>query len=243
MAMPDTLERIRDVERILTELRGSLSGEAATAAQGDGTAPSIRLSPDGKIANGQGGLAIVYRGDDNCPYGRTATASKRDFEAVVIHHTGPHKPADWFVQYQIDGDPVRGGHFGYYFYVAQNGTILQGAPLTKRTNHVKRSNHAKRRPFGRHARNANAIGVSCVGAGKPDFQPSAQQLDVLNDLVPALCQVFGIPTTHVYGHGELQTDRHPTEGAGPASAFRSGHVGAGSAPVRKSARSRQRQTC
>ncbi|MFN3259450.1 MAG: N-acetylmuramoyl-L-alanine amidase [Pikeienuella sp.] len=191
-------------------------------------APSIEISPDGKRAIGKNGLKIAYRGDDACPYGRSATANRRPLEAVVIHHTGDDHDIDWYVQYQIDGDPGRGGdHFGYHFYVAPDGEVIQGAPLTKRTNHVKPSSDPERKPFGRHANNSNAIGVSCVGAGKPFFSPTPQQVGTSRALALALCDAFGVERASVYGHSELQRDRERTmEGASIAESVRSG-LGAG----------------
>lgn len=126
-----------------------------------------------------------YRGDDIC-----ALAIRNGEEARSRHDCNPqyrtHKTTDCLVQDQINGAPVRGGHLSYLFYFEQNGTVLLVAPLTKRTNHVKRSSHAKRKPFGWHARIANAIGVSCVGVGNLDLQPTTKQLDEFHDLVPAL---------------------------------------------------------
>ncbi|MGG7567695.1 peptidoglycan recognition protein family protein [Rhodovulum sp. DZ06] len=189
--------------------------------------PGVEISADGARATGTGGLVIEWGADPSCPYGRSATRGREPFAAVVIHHTGPAHDIDWYVQYQIDGDPGRGGrHFGYHFYVSPTGRVVQGAPLTKRTNHVKPSGHAMRRAFGRQARNQNAIGVSCVGAGKARFSPTPVQEETARALAAALCAAFGIDEGAVYGHGEIQSDRDPTEGASVARAVRDG-LGAG----------------
>jgi hypothetical protein len=43
-----------------------------------------------------------------------------------------------FVKYQHNGDASRGGnHFGYHVYAFPSGDIVQGAPLSVRTNHIK----------------------------------------------------------------------------------------------------------
>lgn len=187
--------------------------------------PSIRLINGDKVAQGQGALHIEYRGSDTCPYGRSATRNKRPFDAIVLHHNKQGVSADALVRYQINGDATRGGHFGYHFYIAPDGHIIQGAPLTMRSNHVKPSNHSKRRALGRHASNANAIGVSCTGAGWPDFRPTAAQIAALDMLVPALQDTYDVPAQHIYGHGEIQTDRHETEGTSVAKRMRTSPAG------------------
>lgn len=182
--------------------------------------PSISISADGKRANGQDGLEIEYRGVDSCPYGVSASNNKKPFSAIVLHHTSPRHDTEWYIQYQIDGDPARGGHFGYHFYIAPDGTIYQGAPLTKRTNHVNPKGSV-RRPFGRNAQNTNAIGITLSGAGLPQgYTPTRQQIEVQYELVFALCDAFDIPFSDVFGHGEIQTNRHKTEGRDTAMEIR-----------------------
>lgn len=182
--------------------------------------PSIRLSQDGKIAHGHDGLAIEYAGADDCPYGRSATNNRKKFAAIVLHHTAPDHDTDWYVKYQIKGDKERGGHFGYHFYVSPDGRVVQGAPFDKRTNHVNPERDV-RRDFGLEAQNTNAIGISCVGAGKPTLsQPTKMQIERVRVLVFALCDVFNIPFTSVFGHGEVQTNRMKSEGTAMAREIR-----------------------
>lgn len=181
--------------------------------------PSIILSEDSTKAEGRNGLDIEYRGVKSCPYGVTATRDKKDFIAIIMHHTSPKHSTDWYVKYQIDGDRSRGGHFGYHFYISPKGKIIQGAPLTKRTNHISPSNSVRRR---REIQNTNAIGISCVGAGKPEgFSPTDKQVEAAEDLVFALCDLFDIPFSEVHGHGEVQTNRQKTEGRSIAQKVRS----------------------
>lgn len=187
---------------------------------------SVTISNNGMIAAGSDGLSIEYRGVDNCPYGKTATEGKQTFSGIVVHHTAPDHDADWYVQYQIEGDPERGGHFGYHFYIAEDGKIIQGAPLTKRTNHVKPSNSDKRTSFRKTLNNTNAIGISCVGAGMPEFSPTAKQLASVFELTRALCGALDIPHENIVGHGEVQTDRHETEGRDPSKLMREGSFAA-----------------
>ena len=183
--------------------------------------PSIRLDPTGKIAVGTDGLTIAYKGVDNSPYGRTATRNKRAFRGIILHHTAPGKTAQWYVDYQHKGDSGRGGHhFGYHFYISRAGKILQGAPLTKRTNQIS-SKSQVRRKIGDYLHNTNSMGVSCVGAGKPSgFAPTKAQMETVRILVFALCDVFEISFADVYGHGEIQTNRMRSEGTSLAREIR-----------------------
>ena len=185
--------------------------------------PFIILSANSKIAKGNNGLDIIYKGSDDSPYGVSATRNKKDFEAIIIHHTSPKQSTDWYVKYQIRGDSERGGHFGYHFYISPEGKIIQGAPLTKRTNHISPKSSIRKR---RSIQNTNAIGITCVGAGLPQgFSPTNMQVAVAYDLVFALCDVFSIPFGEVYGHGEIQTNRHRTEGASIALEVRNWNEG------------------
>lgn len=183
--------------------------------------PSLSLTADGKAAVGSEGLAVGYHGVDTCPYGKTASRKKQDFDAIVLHHTEPRHSTEWYVKYQIDGDSKRGGHFGYHFYIAPDGKILQGAPLTKRTNHVSPATSV-RRSFGAFAHNFNAIGITNSGAGLPDrSSPSTQQQETTKTLVFALCDLFDIPFANVFGHGEVQNNRMMAEGRDLARLVRS----------------------
>jgi hypothetical protein len=183
--------------------------------------PTIAISSDRKKVVGSEGLNIIYRGVDSCPYGKTASRNKKEFAAIVLHHTSPRHDTDWYVQYQIDGDRERKGHFGYHFYISPEGSIFQGAPMTKRTNHVS-SKSRVRRNIGKFASNSNSIGITCSMAGLPQgFSPTNMQVSVVYDLVFALCDTYGISFSNVFGHGEIQNNRHKTEGASLAREIRS----------------------
>lgn len=207
------MDLVTDIEYLLERLRdGASEGGNRSTPQPDGhhQRPAIDIRSGGKVAVGRNGLQIEYRGKDSCPYGKSATRNRKAFEAIVVHHTGRSHSTDWYVQYQIDGDPGRGGHhFGYHFYIAPDGDIIQGAPLTKRTNHVRGSNANVRVNFGRHANNTNAIGITCARAGyrSRGFSPTAAQIRSLEALTIALCDQFDIDFSQIYGHGDIQTDR------------------------------------
>ena len=187
--------------------------------------PSIALDANKKAALGQGGLNIDYRGRDNCPYGEEATKDKEDFIGLVIHHTDNDHDTDWYVNYQFTFDKERDGHFGYHFYISPKGKVIQGAPLTVRTNHVKRSDREERKKNEYlEFQNKNTIGISCVGAGDDKTgtsNPTQLQKQAVYNLAFSLCKYYGISFDKVAGHSELQTDRGDSEGKELAKKIRS----------------------
>ncbi len=182
----------------------------------------LRMSADGAIAFSFGDQEICYRGRSSCEYGRLATKAKEPFCAVILHHNPPHRSLDWLIDYQLKGDETRGGHFGYHFYVVDDGRVHQGAPLTVRTNHIKGLGYKVRKDFGKIAENRNSIGVTCVGAERPEgFVPTRLQKAATISLVRSLSHTFDIPIENVFGHGEIQSDRRYQEGASIAAYIRS----------------------
>ena len=182
--------------------------------------PTLQIAPGGKTAVGAGGLDIIYRGDEACPYGKTASRNQRPFEGIVLHHTSPKHTTEWYVQYQIDGDGVRGGHFGYHFYVSPAGLVYQGAPLDKRTNQVSPKPQVRNKE-GAYLQNVNSIGITCARAGSDDgFNPTDDQKKQVKALVFALCDALDMPFDAVFGHGEVQKNRHWSEGRSLAEEIR-----------------------
>jgi hypothetical protein len=111
-------------------------------------------------------------------------------------------------------DKRRDGMFGYHFYIARDGTIYQGAPLSKRTNHVAGDN--RRTPL--KYSNSSAIGIALM-CGHQKI-PEAQ-LRAAVRLGHILQVAYRIPSSRVFGHGELQYNRLPNEGIIAARATRS----------------------
>jgi N-acetyl-anhydromuramyl-L-alanine amidase AmpD len=184
--------------------------------------PSIILSEDGKVATGRDGLNIEYKGKDSSPYGIDATKAKQKFIGLIIHHTGDDHDTDWYVDYQIKGDKVRKGHFGYHFFISPEGRVVQGAPLTKRTNQISPESSVRLK-FRKEFQNTNTIGISCVGAGKtkPDrSEPTEKQKTAVYQMVFALCDLYSIPFDAVVGHGEIQSNRMAVEGLELAKTIR-----------------------
>ena len=169
------------------------------------------------------GIAIAYWGRPDAPYGAAVTSAARPYRAIVVHYT-TDAPIVRLVQYQHNGDSGRGGHFGYHIYIDRAGRVLQGAPLTVRTNHVKPRGARERRDGpGRMIDSTNSIGVSLVGACVPAGRGltgqcsrehvTAEQMGTGMAVIAALQSRYAIPCRSIYGHGELQTDRASFEGS------------------------------
>ena len=171
------------------------------------------------------GYTIPYWGKPDAPYGVTATKRKTRPRAVIVHFTRA-KPVLNMVKYGHARDFSRGGgSYGYHFYVGRGGRIAQGAPLSKRTNHIKPTYRKQRTKTARHLWSGNTIGISLIGGCDPimefeffrewgcsgEYLTRAQRRAGL-DLIRAIQAKFDIPCGEVYGHGELQTDRRNFEG-------------------------------
>jgi N-acetylmuramoyl-L-alanine amidase len=171
------------------------------------------------------GRTVVYWGDPDATYSRYANRRPHKPIGIVVHHTTPKRPVS-LVKYGHRPDPTRGNAaFGYHFYIARDGRILQGAPLSKRTNHVKFMTNPKRRGVAKQIWSGNAIGVSLIGACDPWRAPepgkwfecaretiTKAQLDAGLAVIRALQMRFGLDCEAVWGHGELQVDRKSFEG-------------------------------
>jgi hypothetical protein len=170
------------------------------------------------------GLQVAYWGKPDAPYGDRVTRAAKTPAAIIVHFTD-ETPAATLVAYGHRPDPARGGSsFGYHFYIDAAGRVLQGAPLSVRTNHIKRAQAPERTGFALDLDGANTIGISLIGACRSprlspityrctSETPTAAQIESGLAIISALQQRFGMPCGAVYGHGDLQTDRHSFEGA------------------------------
>jgi len=171
------------------------------------------------------GYTIPYWGKPDAQYGITATKRKKKPKAIIVHYTHV-KPVLAMVGYGHRRDFSRGGgSFGYHFYIGRGGGIAQGAPLSRRTNHIKPTFRPQRTKTARHLSSRNTIGISLVGGCDPvmslnwwhrstctDEYVTEAQLRSGVDLIRAIQKKFDLTCEEVYGHGELQTDRHNFEG-------------------------------
>lgn len=177
------------------------------------------------------GHSVAYWGRADVSYAKTATRHKHPFQYLIIHYTAP-RPVLNLVKYQHNGDDDRGGSFGYHIYVDQAGNIVQGAPLSKRTNHLKPASHRARKHIALEAESANSIGLTLVGACKVKHPGAAvtqcereevtrEQLASGLDAARAILARYRIQCSHIYGHGDLQRDRSSFEGSTLTAALRS----------------------
>lgn len=178
------------------------------------TVNDVQAAVRGDMFNAPG-LPIKYAAQPGQIFGQSATANAQPFSGVVAHHTGGPTLRGALDTAQR-GDPFRGGlKAGYHFYIDTDGSVVQGAPMDARTNHVQPPNSPQRtaRP---DISNNNAIGVSFVGSGNPN----QAQLTAAVNLTRALQSNYGISPGNIVGHGEIQNSRQPTEGMPLVSAIR-----------------------
>ena len=184
-----------------------------------GPAKWIRAAKPGDILTVPG-HRLSYWGDPRAPYGPRVTRTRRKFAGIVVHFpvSGRLMPS---VLYGHTRDKSRGGgSFGYHFYVGQRGEIVQGAPLSRRTNHVRDVGSSKRRPgiaSGHDSR--DLIGVTTIGACHRGTGPmceteviSPEQREATLAVIRALQAKYNLPCDAIWGHGEMQTNRLPFEG-------------------------------
>ncbi|MFY0615523.1 MAG: N-acetylmuramoyl-L-alanine amidase [Hyphomicrobiaceae bacterium] len=199
------------------EGRATWSGEAAPATWADAAKPNDIFTISGRN--------VAYWAKPDAVYSKYATRKRRKPIAVVVHHTSA-KPVKSLVTYGHVRDANRGGaSFGYHFYIGRDGNIVQGAPLSRRTNHIKFKTNKQRRETAKHLWSGNTIGVSLVGGCDPLMRPdwnawrrcseefvTKPQLRAGLAVIRALQVKFGMKCNAVYGHGDLQFDRRSFEG-------------------------------
>ena len=197
--------------------RARWSGEAAPKAWIAVASLDDRIALEGR--------QIAYWGDPEARYSKYATRSKKKPIAIVVHYTLA-KPVKSLIDYGHRRDMGRGGaSFGYHFYIGRDGAIVQGAPLSKRTNHIKFRTNPRRTETARYLWSGNTIGVSLVGGCDPFMRPNfrtwrhcseefvtEKQLQAGLAVISALQARYGMRCREVYGHGDLQTDRQHFEG-------------------------------
>ena len=150
------------------------------------------------------GLAItnVYKNFPSQTYGRTASANKKPFAGVVLHHD-PAKNMSYYGQV----DEVRKGQFGYHFTIAEDGTIYQAAPMNARTNHIGNKGFEGLREDS-PLDNSNAIGIAYLGGENP----SPQATEAIKKLMAKLKGQYGDLVTA--SHPSVSKAGHKSEGEG-----------------------------
>lgn len=165
-------------------------------------------------------LPVLYNANAKVPY---SDARPRPFSMIVFHDPGSAQcdPVA-MLKYGQTYDKRRDGMFGYHFYIARDGTVYQGAPLMKRTNHVSGSYRRTKLQYS----NSSAIGISlmCGHMKIPEVQ-----LRAAVRLGHMLQVAYDIPASRIFGHGELQYNRLPNEGLIAARATRTTYARANDA--------------
>ena len=153
---------------------------------------------------------IIDAVDPNAPY----MSKPRDPSGIsrIILHGDVNQDADSLIQYGRQVDPARGFAPGYHFYVARDGTVKQGAPIDRVTNHTL-------------GENADSIGIVVAGADEGEMPTPAQEA-ATKGLIAKLGTDYNIDPQNVMGHGELQPNRrHALEGGHIASDIRTNGYG------------------
>jgi N-acetyl-anhydromuramyl-L-alanine amidase AmpD len=150
------------------------------------------------------GLAIttVYKDFPSQTYGKTASANKKPFAGVVLHHD-PAKNMSYYGQV----DKVRKGQFGYHFTIAEDGTIYQAAPMNARTNHIGNKGFEGLREDS-PLDNSNAIGIAYLGGENP----SPQATEAIKKLMAKLKGQYGDLVTA--SHPSVSKAGHKSKGEG-----------------------------
>jgi murein DD-endopeptidase MepM/ murein hydrolase activator NlpD len=178
---------------------GDLSAQASKGTPlpvgGDG----VFKSPSGQeIRNGI---------DPNAPY-MSRPRSEANISRIIMHGDVV-QDADKLLKYGRQVDTGRSPPFdpGYHFYIGKDGTVTQGAPLDRITNHAL-------------GENKDTIGIVIAGADNGRMPTDAQNAAAMR-LVSDLGTQYKIDPQNVMGHGELQPNRrNALEGGRVASTIR-----------------------
>jgi hypothetical protein len=158
-------------------------------------------------------------------YGVSATAEKRPFASIIIHHTAGDSISGAYNTAFNDLRGPSGDRFyaGYHFLVGKDGAIWQTAPEEVRTNHSRAERLAtgvdaqRRSPFNNRA----AIGVGFVGSGF--YNPQGIQRENGLKLVACLMKKYRISKNMIKAH--YDTDQKDNdEGVWIYDAIRSGEL-------------------
>lgn len=219
-----TREDAAEIDKAIAERTRAVKVEghvirATSRISGSGAKMHPKVDEDGAFS--ADGLNIEHSFSKDFEYGGTP----KRWSGIVLHHT-EDSDVDSAVAYGQRVDEERGGAFGYHFYIGQDGRIVQGAPLTKKTNHVKAPGR-RERYSGSDQANSNSIAISFVGAAHVNArhqavgsEPTEAQVEAAQNLVAALSARYGIDQRRVMGHGELQSDRYGSEGSSVAQMIR-----------------------
>jgi hypothetical protein len=171
-----------------TRAPGEVQQQAGATTQQQTAASTL---PEGAELLPYEPLKIEDAIDPNAPY----MSHPRDTGGVkrIIMHGDVNEDADALIKYGRQVDPERGFAPGYHFYIARDGTVKQGAPVDRITNHTL-------------GENSDSIGINIAGADEGKMPTPAQEI-AAKQLIGQLQSQYNIPSGNVWGHGELQPNR------------------------------------
>lgn len=157
--------------------------------------------------------------DEKAPY----MSRKRDMSkvnSIVFHHDtswndkmSDVENAQRLAKYGQRVDKVRGFDPGYHYYISRDGSIIQGAPDDRSTNHVLTGKNG--------VGNNNALGIVLMGNDSDKTKPTEAQLKAAKFLGDKLMKDYKIPSERIYGHGEVNPGhRSSAEGMPAVNMFR-----------------------
>jgi hypothetical protein len=120
---------------------------------------------------------------------------------VTLHHTADPRPvgstyaavAERMKAYQTGHQQTNHwADIGYHFVVDRQGRIWEGRELSWKGAHA-----------GNKQANENNVGVALIGNFE-NADPPAAQRDAAEELIGWLAREYGIPSTKIYGHGEIE---------------------------------------
>lgn len=177
-------------------------GPATIGSRGEQPSPSnyapASMAPVGRSFIDYAGMPVLDMTDD-IPYGRQATANKKDYEGAVIHHSEELTPAA--IHAMTNSPRERGAYVGYHTAVTPDGTLVQLAPDDVRVNHIGQV-PAPPTPLGATLDNTNSYAFSFLGA---DRSPTPEAIATATDFLEAKGFTAGQLTPHAKGR-TIQTD-------------------------------------
>lgn len=143
---------------------------------------------------------------------------------ITIHHTAQTWPSSVAESYEVmrqiqeehinsPSDPYI--DIGYHYVIDPFGNIFEGRPVWAIGAHT-------------YANNTNNVGISFMGYFHAPYNhvPTPAALATLNNLVYAISQAYGIPTSKVFGHRDFNATACPGDILYPVV----GQIRAGQAP-------------
>jgi len=132
-------------------------------------------------------------------------------ENLVLHHTGGHGLQATIRTLESARD-VKGTQYATHYVIDRDGKVYQVRYDSDLLYHL---GDTSKRPS---VLNSNTLGVEIIGKDSSDFTP--QQIVAAKALSSQLSKKYGIPSSNIFGHGEVSAGKMPTEGTDLAKTIR-----------------------